>query len=109
MFDYSAVSNFMNSMVPITRFNKGEASKIFDEVIAAGIKIVVKNNKPSCVLMAPEKYAEMSEELENYRLIVEADHRIQIAKGSDFVSQEDILKRYNNSDEEFDGVEVEIE
>ena len=27
-----SILNIMNSMVPISRFNKGEASKIFDEV-----------------------------------------------------------------------------
>jgi len=43
----------MNSMVSVSRFNKGEASKIFDEVAKTGIKIAVKNNKPACVLLSP--------------------------------------------------------
>ena len=36
-----SVVGMMNSMIPITRFNKGEASKIFEEVELTGTKIVV--------------------------------------------------------------------
>ena len=32
----------MKAMIPITRFNRGEANKIFDEVEASGYKVVVK-------------------------------------------------------------------
>ncbi len=36
----------MKSIVPITRFNKGEANRIFEEVKSSGTKIVMKNNRP---------------------------------------------------------------
>ena len=36
-----SVMNIMKSIVPITRFNKGEANRIFDEVEARGTKIVM--------------------------------------------------------------------
>jgi len=52
-------SNILDSFVPITRFNRGEASKIFDEVRESGCKIVVKNNIPACILLTPEIYQEM--------------------------------------------------
>ena len=51
-----SVVGMMNAMIPITRFNKGEATKIFDEVEHSGVKIVVKNNKPACVLLSPAQY-----------------------------------------------------
>ena len=35
--------DLMESVVPISRFNKGEAGKIFEEVAKSGTKIVVKN------------------------------------------------------------------
>ena len=50
-----SVVDMMNAMVPITRFNKGEAAKIFDEVETTGTKIVVKNNRPACVLISPSQ------------------------------------------------------
>ena len=41
--------NILDSIVPISRFNKGEANRIFTEVKNDGIRIVVKNNTPECV------------------------------------------------------------
>ena len=42
------VNDLLKSMVPISRFNKGEARKIFDVVNEEGIKVVLKNNSPAC-------------------------------------------------------------
>ena len=58
-----SVMGVMRSIVPITRFNKGEANRIFDEVESSGTKIVMKNNRPACVLMSPEKYEVLMEML----------------------------------------------
>lgn len=41
-----SVRGVMKSIVPITRFNKGEASRIFEEVAATGTKIVMKTTSP---------------------------------------------------------------
>ena len=60
-------AEIMKSMIPITRFNRGEASRIFDEVASSGTKIVVKNNRPACVLMSPEQYTELMELKERAR------------------------------------------
>ena len=38
--DFINASTIMRSIVPITRFNRGEANKIFDEVESSGMKIV---------------------------------------------------------------------
>ena len=48
--------NVLNMIVPISRFNKGEANKIFEEVKKDGVKIVLKNNQPIGVIMTPEMY-----------------------------------------------------
>ena len=61
-----SVMGVMRSIVPITRFNKGEANRIFDEVESSGTKIVMKNNRPACVLMSPEKYEVLMEMLSDY-------------------------------------------
>jgi prevent-host-death family protein len=76
MQSYLQVADLMRSIVPVSRFNKGEAAKIFDEVEQTGIKIVVKNNKPACVLFSPQRYDELMEEIDNLRLIIEAENRI---------------------------------
>ena len=42
--------NLLNSIVPISQFNKGQAGKIFNDVKENGAKIVIKNNEPALLL-----------------------------------------------------------
>lgn len=83
-----AINDLLNLVVPISRFNKGEASKIFEEVNQGGIKLVLKNNNPAGVILSPEVYEEIQETLENYRLLVEAEKRMEKAKDEDFIAAE---------------------
>lgn len=109
MVNEVSISNVLNSLVPISRFNKGEANKIFDEVKETGCKIVLKNNVPACVLITPEKYNEMMETIENYNLLVEAEIRMKNSSDNELISQDDMLSRLNISQSELDSIEVEIE
>jgi antitoxin StbD len=99
----------LNSIVPITRFNKGEANKIFDEVNKTGYKIVVKNNKPACVLINPETYQEMVEQIENYKLYMEAEKRMQNTSNGDFISSDEVYLDLGISKADLDNIEVDIE
>ena len=42
----------VEKIIPINRFNRGEAGKIFKEVKSGGVKYVFKNNLPECVLLS---------------------------------------------------------
>lgn len=75
-----SVSGVLNSFVPISRFNKGEAHKIFDEVKEKGYGIVVKNNNPTCVLITPDIYEEMMEIIEKYHSMMETEEIANIVK-----------------------------
>jgi len=95
-------------MVPVSRFNKGEAAKIFDEVSKTGIKIAVKNNKPACVLLSPERYENLIEELEDLELMIEAEKRI--SKDGSTISLQDVMARNGMTEADLEGWEdVEIE
>jgi PHD/YefM family antitoxin component YafN of YafNO toxin-antitoxin module len=101
-------AEFMRSMVPVSRFNKGEAAKIFEEVTKTGMKIAVKNNKPACVLLSPERYADMMEEMDDLLLMVEAEKRIN--EDGNTVSFEDLLLKNNITESDLKGWEdVEID
>ena len=101
-------TEFMRSMVPVSRFNKGEAAKIFDEVAKTGIKIAVKNNKPACVLISPDRYEALMEEIEDMQLIVEAERRI--SEGGPTYSQAEVMQRLGITQVDIDAAEdVEIE
>ena len=56
MYDALTATKMLNAFVPISRFNKGEAGKIIEEVKRDGIKVVVKNNAPECVMITVEDY-----------------------------------------------------
>ena len=104
-----SVVGMMNSMIPITRFNKGEATKIFEEVEIAGTKIVVKNNKPACVLISPSQYESLMETLSDYMLYTEAEKRMANNNPSENISHEDLMKELGITQDDLDGVDVEIE
>ena len=108
MNEMSAVG-IMKSIVPITRFNKGEANKIFDEVQASGTKIVVKNNKPACVLLSPSQYESLMETLSDYLLLDEAGRRAAANDDNDYISMEAMMEQLGISADDLAGLDVEIE
>jgi len=81
-------SNALDSLIPITRFNRGEAGKIFDEVRESGCKVVMKNNAPACVLLTPERYKEMMEIIEDQYLLELAEGRLRNGSGLTIPAEE---------------------
>jgi antitoxin StbD len=104
-----SIRELMNSIVPITRFNRGEASKIFEEVNESGVKVVFKNNSPVSVLVDPERYEEMVEALEDYASFIEAEKRMKNAQGEKSLSNDQVLKALGLNEHDLDEVDVEIE
>lgn len=104
-----SVMGVMKSIVPITRFNKGEANRIFDEVESSGTKIVMKNNRPACVLMSPGKYEALMEMLSDYIMQEEAEERMAHYDPHETVSQEEMMESLGLTQSDLDNVDVEIE
>ena len=104
-----SVVNMMNAMVPITRFNKGEAAKIFDEVKRTGAKIVVKNNRPACILLSPSQYETLMEMLSDYMLLVEAEKRVAANDNTENISHEEMMREVGLTDSDLADVKADIE
>jgi len=85
-------SNVLDSLIPISRFNKGEANRIFDEVRSSGYKVVVKNNAPTCVLLTPELYKEMMSIIDDYYLLTLAEERLKNDNTATLTFEEVIAK-----------------
>ena len=94
--------DILDMSVPISRFNKGEAGKILDEVNTSGIKVVMKNNKPAGVLLSPDRYLEVMEAVENYYLLVEASTRLEVAENGEALTHEEVLRHFNLKQEDCD-------
>lgn len=59
-------TNILQCLVPISQFNKGQASKIFDRLRSEKELIVLKNNQPSAIILSPEEYTRLTEIEEDY-------------------------------------------
>lgn len=104
-----SVSELVNRIVPISRFNKGGASKIFEEVNRTGVKIVLKNDIPACVLLTPERYDEMLGVIEDFELFFEAERRMKNAETTGFVSDEEMMQHFGITETDLENVEVDID
>ena len=108
MIGVIAAGDLVGASVPISRFNRGGAGKIFQEVSKTGIKIVFKNNRPECVLLSPETFEEISEALEDYRLHIEAEERMGKACKDDFVTAEEAMKELGITETDLETANAEI-
>ncbi len=63
------ITSAIRDTVSISLFNRGLAGKIFDEVKQSGAKVVMKNNSAECVLMSPEEYVKLMDEVNDARLL----------------------------------------
>ena len=101
-------ANILNSLVPITQFNRGQASRIFDRLHAESQLVVLKNNQPAAVILSPEEYDRLCEIEKDYALLLEAERRLA-GNTAPTTSLEDLMKECGITQEEVDAIEdVEI-
>ena len=98
-------ANFLTRLIPISQFNKGQASKIFDRLRSEPELIVLKNNQPSAVILAPDEYIRLAEIEEDYNLLMEARQRLAANEGKAAIPAADVMKHFGISDAELEEVE----
>ena len=94
--------------VPISRFDRGGASRVFDAVEHDGPTIITENDHPICVLLSPKQYAVMIEMLSDTFLLEEAESRMAVNDDTRNNSQEETMRTLGISQEELDAIDVEI-
>lgn len=103
-------TDFLQSLVPISQFNKGQAAKIFDRLHSEKELIVLKNNQPSAVILSPEEYTRLTEIEEDYFLLLEANRRIEENGDKKTVSLDSVMDYLGISKEELlDAEDADIE
>ena len=105
----SVVSAITNT-VPITQFNRGLAGKIFEDVKRSGAKVVMKNNAAECVLLSPEEYVRLMDEVNDARLLAVATERMAHYDPSALISEEEMNRRLGVTAAalaDFDEVDIE--
>ena len=103
-------ANLLQSLVPISQFNKGQAAKIFDRLHSEKELIVLKNNQPSAIILSPEEYTRLTEIEEDYFLLLEANKRIEDNRNNKMLSFDSVMSNLGISEDELlDTEDVDIE
>lgn len=106
----ATATDLLQSLVPISQFNKGQASKIFDRLRFQRELIVLKNNQPSAIILSPEEYKRLTEIEEDYYLLLEANKRMEENGDTKTVSFDYVRKDLGISEDELlDAEDVVIE
>lgn len=98
-------ANILNSLIPISQFNKGKAAQIFDRLRTEKELIVLKNNQPSAVILSPEEYTRLTEIEEDYMLLLEANSRLEASGEKQGISFENVLVHLGISEKELEEAE----
>lgn len=100
----------IENTVPLSMFNKGLAGKIFEEVKQCGAKVVMKNNAAECVLLSPEEYVRMVDEINDARLLAIATERMGNYDPTTVISQDEMDREFPITQEQLDAVgEIDFE
>ena len=100
----------IENTVSISQFNKGLAGRIFEEVKRHGAKVVMKNNAAECVLMSPQEYIRLMDEVNDARLLTEATARMSRFDPDELLSDDQIDEAVGLSPEDYADIsEVEFE
>ena len=100
----------IKNTVPISQFNRGLAGKIFEDVKQSGAKVVMKNNVAECVLISPEEYVRLMDEVNDARLLAVASERMAHFNPATLISEEEMNRRLGITEDKLTGFdEVDIE
>ena len=97
-------ADILNRLIPITQFNRGQASRIFDRLHTESQLVVLKNNQPEAIILSPAEFSRLSEIEEDYMLLLEATERLANTT-TPATPMEDVLKELGISDEELASAE----
>lgn len=92
------MTSAIKNTISISMFNKGQAGKIFDDVKKNGAKVVIKNNNPECVLLSPEEYVNLMDEVNENSLWKIAND--ELSKKNKIVTFKQLMKKYQITEED---------
>lgn len=104
------IADAIRNTISISLFNRGLAGKIFEEVKQCGAKVVMKNNAAECVLLSPDEYIRLMDEVNDARLLTMATARMEKANPASFVPADRLYAEMGITQADLDEIgEVDIE
>lgn len=92
----------LDNMVPVTFLNHGGASRTLNRVGDDNPVVVLKNNRPSAVIITPADYNRLTQAEEDFTLYREAMERLRDDDGTRFTSEDVFGKDYKPMDDEYE-------
>ena len=105
VFIMAISADLLQSLIPISQFNKGQAAKIFDRLHSEKELIVLKNNQPSAIILSPEEYIRLTEIEEDYFLLLEANKRMEDNRNNKTISFDSVMSNLGISEDELSDME----
>ena len=104
------MTNAITNTVSISLFNRGLAGQVFEDVKRSGAKVVMKNNAAECVLLSPDEYVKLMNEVNDARLLALATERMASFDATSAIPEAEVLKELGiTADDLSDADKVEIE
>ena len=103
-------SDALRCLVPISQFNKGQAAQVFDRLNQEPQLVVLKNNTPAAVVLAPDEFSRLIEIEESYNLFLLAQQRLANNNIANALDESMVLKNNGLTEQDIlDAEDVEIE
>jgi PHD/YefM family antitoxin component YafN of YafNO toxin-antitoxin module len=97
--------NILDSLVSITQFNRGQASKIFDRLNKENQLVVLKNNQPAAIILSPAEFNRLSEIEEDYLLLLESVKRLEKNSNEKTISMKKVMEQQGITEDDLEGFE----
>ena len=109
-YKYRNFADMMGKFISISDLGRGQASKIVNYVSEEQEQyIVVKNNKPTAVILSVDEYSDLLEAKEDYELLMLATQRMANYNPEKTVDFNNLLAELGLSDKELDRLEKDVE
>ena len=103
------VVSAIRDTIPISQFNRGQAGQIFRYVHDTGAKVVMKNNVAEGVILSPEEYTQLIDELADAQLEIEALRRLsEIDETTELIPHSEVLRSLGLTESDLDE-DIDIE
>ena len=103
------ITSAIRDTISISLFNRGLAGKIFEDVKQSGAKVVMKNNSAECVLLSPDEYVKLMDEVNDARLLSIANERMQNFNPANLISSEELYNELGITEEDLDASKKALE
>lgn len=89
-------------IIPESAFAEKDAAGIFENVRTNRVAVVVKGGEPECVLLSPEEYVRMTDEIKNSFLLATAAEKFISRNPEKMISDEKLKETLGIENLEFE-------